>query len=255
MVAGSVCCASGTAVALKEAVRRWPRVGPDFPVRFGIAHAIALSLALHGALMGPIDFSPPPHGAPASTALKASFRPAPAPVAAAAGWIPEPAAARRPVDRPRGGAANPEVGSRDRTEVANAGTLERPRQRDEQAAVTPLKFDPAEYLTPREVDRLAEPVNAELFEMLPLSGDMTGQWLVRLYIDQAGRVNQIDIVESGGTERNAAELREVLAAGVFTPARKEDQPVKSQKMVELSFDPLFQQGLAAVPPGPSAAEK
>ena len=98
-------------------------------------------------------------------------------------------------------------------------------------------FDPVLYLPPSEVQRVALPVDQELFDFLPLTGFQSGLWLVRLFIDEDGWVNEVEFVESRGTERNADELRAILLDNRFMPGLREDAPVKSQKMIEVSFEP------------------
>ena len=117
------------------------------------------------------------------------------------------------------------------------------------------RFDPAEYLPPSAVERTALPINQELFDVLPLSGGQSGLWLVRLFVDEHGRVVEVELVESSGSEHNAQELKAILLANRFLPALRPDGPVKSQKMVEISFEP-GPEAQATVPvPVPSAAGK
>lgn len=116
-------------------------------------------------------------------------------------------------------------------------------------------FDPAEYLPPSEVDQGALPANEDLFDTLPLTGFQPGYWLVRLFIDQDGDVRELQFIESRGAERNADELRFILSQSRFTPARRGDANVKSQKMVEFSFEPGTPTLVSATLPDPSATER
>ena len=113
----------------------------------------------------------------------------------------------------------------------------------------------AEYLPPSEVDQGATPVNEDLFDTLPLTGFQSGYWLVRLFIDQDGDVRELQFVESRGSERNADELRFILSRSRFTPARRGEANVKSQKMVEFSFEPGTPTLVSATLPDPSATER
>ncbi len=115
------------------------------------------------------------------------------------------------------------------------------------------RFDPAEYLPPSAVERTALPVNQDLFDFLPLSGFQSGLWLVRLFVDEHGRVVEVELVESSGSERNALELKAILLANRFLPALRADRPVKSQKMIEVSFEPGPEALLTSPVPVPSAA--
>ena len=138
-------------------------------------------------------------------------------------------------------------------EAPDAGLPKRaPR---EVIAMRVLQFDPSEYLPPSDVELVALPVNENLFDILPLSGNEPGYWLVRLFIDQDGKVDELQLVESKATERNTDELRAVLLANRFMPALREDSPVKSQKLLEFSFEPGLAPQLSVPVPAPWATEK
>lgn len=114
---------------------------------------------------------------------------------------------------------------------------------------------PVEYFTPSQVDRLAVPVDPDLLDLLPLTGDLPATWLVRLYVGADGRLEEVQVLETEAPERTTNELKTLLLTIPFIPASKLDKAVRSQKMLEISFDPS--KGPRMTPPVliPSAAEK
>lgn len=140
------------------------------------------------------------------------------------------------------------------TEKLAGEDIQRRAPRDD-VRLAVASFDPAEYLPPSEVDQGATPVNEDLFDTLPLTGFQSGYWLVRLFIDQDGDVRELQFVESRGSERNTEELRFILAQSRFTPARRGEAQVRSQKMVEFSFEPGSPTLISATLPDPSATER
>ena len=114
---------------------------------------------------------------------------------------------------------------------------------------------PVEYLTPSQVDRMAVPVDADSLDLLPLTGDLPATWLVRLYIGPDGRMEEVQVLETEAPERATDELKTLLLTIPFIPALKLDLAVRSQKMLEISFDPS--KGPRMTPPVliPSATEK
>ena len=117
------------------------------------------------------------------------------------------------------------------------------------------RFDPVEYLAPSQVERVALPVNEELFDYLPLTGFSAGTWLLRLYIDDTGHLDEVQVVESTGTPQNTEELRAILAASRFLPAYTLAGLVKSQRMIEISFLPGPVLQVSGPAPVPSATER
>ena len=105
------------------------------------------------------------------------------------------------------------------------------------APIALLGFDPNAYLRPREVEDAAVPVSGEALDLLRLSGNQPGLWVMRLFIGADGSVDEVEVVESRGSEANTAELADILRSVRFTPAQASGVPVKSQKMLEFSFEP------------------
>ena len=62
-------------------------------------------------------------------------------------------------------------------------------------------------------------------------------WMVRIYIGETGEVDELDILDARGSEANTMELLAIVRGVRFTPALAGGRPVKSQKMLEFSFEP------------------
>ena len=117
------------------------------------------------------------------------------------------------------------------------------------------EFDPAVYLAPSQVERVALPINEELFDYLPLTGFSAGHWLLRLYIDESGKLDEMEVVEAKASTRNTEELRAILSASRFQPAYTKTATVKSQRMIEISFEPGLPAQTSAPVPTLAAGER
>lgn len=95
------------------------------------------------------------------------------------------------------------------------------------------------YLLSSEVDVRAMPVNMPVLIYPEKAQQMRIDGLVRMkvYIGANGRIDSVDIVETRppGVFEEAA-LKALLATS-FTPATKNGRNVKSQKLIEIKFDP------------------
>ncbi len=122
-----------------------------------------------------------------------------------------------------------------------------------------LAFEPNLYLKPSDVEAAATPVSPESLELLQLTGAQPGLWVVRLYIDESGSVDELEVVEGRGSETNTLELLGLLRSVRFTPALVQGRPVRSQKMLEFSFEPgpapLIPTQVPSPAPSPSAGGK
>lgn len=227
-----------------------PRPGP----RGTLIPGIIISVLLHGVFIGYGGIAPQRPGLSGKPSIELSFRPV-APVATRALPVDAATVPAATVPKPRGRAraAVPAL-SPALAEVQGAATaLQRAPRDDEKPDLA--RFDPVLYLPPSEVQRVALPINQELFDFLPLTGSEPGLWLVRLFIDEDGWVNEVEFVQSRGTERNADELRAILLANRFMPGLRDDESVKSQKMIEVSFEPGPAPRLTTPVLIPSVAEK
>ena len=100
-----------------------------------------------------------------------------------------------------------------------------------------LAFEPALYLRPSDVDAVATPISEDSLELLQLTGTQPGLWVVRMYIGESGTVDELEVVDGRGSETNTLELLSLLRSVRFTPALAQGRPVRSQKMLEFSFEP------------------
>lgn len=217
------------------------RDGPPAPASLFLG--LLISALLHGVFIGFGGIAPQRAGTPGKVAINLSFRPA-APVSTQAvpveaATVPVEAAtvpaATIPKPRGRASAAVPVLRPAPTRFESDSSALQRAPRDDVKLDLA--RFDPVLYLPPSEVQRVALPVNQELFDFLPLTGFESGLWMVRLFIDEQGWVNEVEFVESRGSERNADELKAILLANRFMPGLRDDAPIKSQKMIEVSFEP------------------
>ena len=222
--------------------------------RVPLAAWLAVSAALHLIVAGVAGFKP--HGQPASErqVLRVSIQAPPR-------GANEPRVfetARRNARRvPPPGRAHPAI--RDNgadtmpTPALETDLAQRPPRTAPQLRVA--EFDPAVYLAPSQVERVALPINEELFDFLPLTGFSAGYWLLRLFIDESGKLDEMEIVDARASVQNTEELRAILSASRFQPAYTKTATVKSQRMIEISFEPGLPAQTSAPVPTLAAGER
>lgn len=102
-----------------------------------------------------------------------------------------------------------------------------------------LGLAPERYYNSREVDVRAQPVNEVplLYPQLAYQNRIRGVVLLKILINERGAIDDLAVMESEprGTFE-AAALNATLATR-FSPAIRNGRPVKSQKMLEITFDP------------------
>lgn len=102
-----------------------------------------------------------------------------------------------------------------------------------------LGFAPDRYYNSREVDVRAEPVNEVplIYPQFAYQNRVRGVVLLKILINERGTIDDVSIVEADpkGTFEGAA--RNAIVATRFSPAVRNGRPVKSQKMLEVKFDP------------------
>lgn len=94
------------------------------------------------------------------------------------------------------------------------------------------------YFTAQELDELAAPTNKNEFlqPALDTTPDQTGRVLVRIYINERGGVDRVEILDAipPGVFEQAILLE--LYRSSFTPAIKDGLSVKSQKDLEIQLE-------------------
>lgn len=107
------------------------------------------------------------------------------------------------------------------------------------ALLPEIAVEEKRYLLSSEVDVRAMPVNMPVLIYPEKAQQMRidGLVMLKVYISASGRIDSVDIVETRppGVFEEAA-LKALLATS-FTPARKNGRDVKSQKLIEIKFDP------------------
>jgi protein TonB len=98
---------------------------------------------------------------------------------------------------------------------------------------------PAEWLAPAELDVRAEPLEAVILKYPEsLRGTLlAGKVRLRLYIDERGVVRKMAVEASNPPGVFDEAARQAWAEVRFSPALKAGRPVKSQKLIELAYDP------------------
>jgi hypothetical protein len=189
--------------------------------------AVVVSLALHVSLVLAVRTQSAPSGAPQM--LRASLVPvsAPEPVqASVAAESFEPRELKVPIERREAVDAQPDDQP---PAAARAGT--HGVQRDAASG------DAAVYYTTQELDVRATPVKMETtlaLEKSLLLGRLVRVKL-RLFISEQGNVDRFEVLEADGLT-SSVSLDDVTEIR-FRPAQKGGRPVKSQKVVELTFAP------------------
>jgi TonB family protein len=112
------------------------------------------------------------------------------------------------------------------------------------------------YFSLDEVDVRAEPTNEVLlrYPWMEYKRRLRGVVSFRLYISAQGTLDKVELIEGvppGHFEEAALEAVRQLQ---FSPARKNGRPVKSQKTIDVVFDPDESlDRVSATQPDPSAA--
>jgi TonB family protein len=173
--------------------------------------AFVLSLALHSAVLSLLGTMPFRFGGALNFALTVRVVPAPPETLSV-----EPGGEPRPAPAP-----------------------ERSEAREAVAAAQPGATLPHRHFTSREVD-----VPARVLEQPPLVypedpylWKLPGKVRLRVFIDREGRVETVELVSAeprGYFEQAAIEAARAVR---YRPAELRGQPVRSQKLIEVAFDP------------------
>lgn len=95
------------------------------------------------------------------------------------------------------------------------------------------------YYSSREVDEPAKAVGDALLAYPPeaLKLRVSGEVKLRLFIDEFGTLVRSEVVSADPPGIFEEAALQALAGMRFTPARKGDQAVRSQRSVQITFDP------------------
>jgi TonB family protein len=124
---------------------------------------------------------------------------------------------------------------------AETRTIEPPRPGAAPVPVTgpDLKFNPDQYYTSRELDVRAEPLNDVplVYPQLAYQRRIKGKVTLQIFINERGGIDQLLVLDAephGVFEGAALAATEALQ---FSAAMKNGRRVKSQKIIEVAFDP------------------
>ena len=196
------------------------------PSHLRLAGFIALSLALH--LLTVLGVGPPDLSA-------RRFGDAPQRVELHATLAPGENAQSGPVFSTS--TDEPKAARDERPESAAGETAMQPGTPAESAGIALPA--PETWYTAREVDVRAEPLTeVRLRYPEDLRGEpVVGKVQLRLFIDERGVVRRIDIAASRPSGVFDAAARKAWEEVRFSPALKNGAPVKSQKLLELTYEP------------------
>lgn len=95
------------------------------------------------------------------------------------------------------------------------------------------------YYTSREVDEPAKAMGDALLVYPPeaLKLRVSGEVKIRLFIDEFGALVRSEVIEAAPPGIFEEAALQALGGMKFSPARKDDQPVRSQRTVQITFDP------------------
>lgn len=134
-------------------------------------------------------------------------------------------------------AVPPKKPAADAVQVQRGASRTDSRSRDN--ALLPKIVGEERYLLPNEVDVRAQPVkmSALIYPEQAQRMKIGGLVRLRVYIGKGGKIDAVDVVAATppGVFEDAA--LQALLSTTFTPARKNDRAVNSQKLIEINFDP------------------
>lgn len=115
----------------------------------------------------------------------------------------------------------------------------RPDGRSRNNALLPEIATKERYLLPSEVDIRAQPVKmpALIYPEKAQRMKIGGLVRLRVYIGKNGKIDAVDVVAANPPGVFEGAALQALLSTSFTPARKNGRAVKSQKLIEIKFDP------------------
>lgn len=131
------------------------------------------------------------------------------------------------------------IPSKTRAKPASAPSLEKPSQ-----APSPIfswwqyQSENMGYFMAHELDELASPINKQGFlqPAVETTPDQAGYVLARIYINERGGVDRVEILEANPPNVFEQALILELYRSSFLPALKDGLAVKSQKDLEIQFE-------------------
>lgn len=135
-------------------------------------------------------------------------------------------------------------GAADRQEVSGVSATPKPVTpnpvtRSNPLALLPMIKAEERYLLPGEVDVRAQPINMPVLVYPEKAQQMRIGGLVRLrvYLNESGKIDKVNVVAANPPGVFEESALSALLATSFTPAQKNGHAVKSQKLIEIKFDP------------------
>lgn len=116
---------------------------------------------------------------------------------------------------------------------------------DSPPPLPPASIDPAAgsagkaYLLPGEIDERAYPIRLAALIYPEQAYQMRTRGIVklRIYINESGKIDAVDVISANPPGVFEEAALQALLATPFMPAKKNGRTVKSQKLIEIKFDP------------------
>lgn len=209
-----------------------------------LVHTLLLSLSPHG---GPAALAPA-SGKHAVSTLRVELQPSPPAAPAAAPSARRLLLARTSVDRllqAQTEAARPRVPPPVATDIQTSPAPSAPASLVVSAAAPPAVLNWWQYAAPdfgylsaRDLDLQPEPLERDDFldELGQQAPKVAGQVRVRIYINESGGVDRLEILEATPPGLFEAVTMQMLYPLRFSSAQKDGRPVKSFKEVVLDFE-------------------
>ena len=117
--------------------------------------------------------------------------------------------------------------------------IEQPPVTAKQAVDLPVPFD--RYLSIDEVDIRAEPANDVplTYPVAAYVRRIPGVVRLTLFISATGKLDRVDLIDASPTGVFEKEAIDTVSKLHFHPATRYGRPVKSQKTIEVVFDPII----------------
>ena len=103
----------------------------------------------------------------------------------------------------------------------------------------PVPFD--SYLSENEVDKRAEPANdvALSYPVAAYVRRIAGVVRLNLFISEEGKLDRVELIDASPKGIFENEALATVSKLHFYPATRYGRPVKSQKTIEVVFDPII----------------
>lgn len=97
------------------------------------------------------------------------------------------------------------------------------------------QIDTSLYADPENIDDAASVIEAPELPLPPGREVFTGMLRIKIFVNEEGAVDQIDLMETSLQEDYATQLIETFKESKFIPGMLHGKPVKSWRVVEIDY--------------------